>query len=121
MIEGEGGGDDLGERNIGLLVWETGSVVSLGSGTDAATLTLKGTGGSGTFDNHGIEIRGLVQSVDGAVLIEGKGGSGTDEAISGIRLLDSGLVRSTGLGDNAATLTLRAREVPLQRKTRESF
>jgi len=110
-ITGQGGdGDDW---NLGVLVaWGGGSITSTGTGTNAATITIDGTGGDGGDSAHGVYIYAgsLVSSVDGDIDITGTGGD-SDEAgenwAQGIVLTWSGnLIRSTGTGVNAANITL---------------
>ena len=71
-----------------------------GTGPNAATLTITGTGGSGSTD-HGIELADagtLVTSVSGNIRL-----TGTSPGGGGINLSSAAKVTSTGAGINAAT------------------
>jgi hypothetical protein len=74
-----------------------GEISSIGTGTNAATITLTGM----AFDD-GLDIDDAfsVNSVDGNILIEG-----TSDTDDGIDLDGNAVIRSTGTGANAATIT----------------
>jgi hypothetical protein len=110
QITGQGGTTATGNSNIGVRVAAGGQVTSTGMGAGAATITLMGTGGSGTDGNFGVEVvdsGSLVTSVNGNIQITGQGGTtaaGTGDV--GILLLNGGQVTSTGMGAGAATIAL---------------
>ena len=107
LIEGNGGGDSLGETNTGVHIGDTGSVSSTGNGADAASVTIRGTGGPGFENNTGVVIDGGVESVSGAIHIEGWGGGvGAGDVNSGILVMENGSIVSTGSGNDAASVTL---------------
>ena len=88
-------------------------VESTGTGANAATIVLDGTGGVGTSSNTGVLISanpGLtatVTSVDGSISVTGQGGgTGTGGSNFGIAVLGDALVESTGTGPNAASIVL---------------
>lgn len=102
LITGIGGGDGEGMSNYGIRlqnIYET--IASTGAGTDAAKITLHGTGGDGFFDNDGVSIVGevTISSVDGAISITGLGGSGGDGDHQGIRVSEGTAITGTGLAD----------------------
>ena len=83
-------------------------ITSTGLGADAASITLDGTGGDGTTNNHGTLIQSagtLVTSVDGDISILGQGGNGSGATNVGIYQLNGAVVSSTGVGAGAATIT----------------
>lgn len=85
------------------------SVSSTATGATAGTITLNGTGGNGTTNNHGVFLLGNttdVTSVDGAISITGQGGNGSGNSNQGVRLEDIETIQSTGTGANAATISI---------------
>jgi hypothetical protein len=79
LITGQGGGNGTAHVLPGVLL-NNASVSSTGTGVDAATITIDGTGGLTQLAGYGVDIRTntMITSVDGDVLIKGQGGmSGT--------------------------------------------
>ncbi|MDY6983629.1 MAG: hypothetical protein SV422_11120, partial [Pseudomonadota bacterium] len=109
-ITGHGGASATGDSNIGIIVLDGGRVTSTGTGADAATIAMTGTGGGGTQYAHGIEIYrndARVTSVAGNISLTGQGnGSATGSYNTGILVWDTGYVSSTGTAPHAATVTL---------------
>lgn len=84
------------------------SVSSTATGSSAGTITIIGTGGSGTSSNHGVYLLGSttdVTSKDGAVMITGTS-LGTTHSNYGVHLNAIEKVESTGTGADAATITI---------------
>ena len=103
LIVAQGGGTGTDGFNLGLYVDQGGVVESTGvTKADAATITLVGTGGTGTASNHGVLIRrpgSQVSSVAGDISIDGQGGSGSGGSHNGIYILTDASVDSSGGGD----------------------
>ncbi|WP_145362915.1 choice-of-anchor Q domain-containing protein [Stratiformator vulcanicus] len=109
-ITGTAGANGI-EDNVGVRILSGAFVASFADGADAAAISITGTGGinaSGDFndgvrigENGGVEI----SSIDGAIAIEGFGGTGVDENI-GVLIFDGALVESFGDGTDAATITI---------------
>ncbi len=96
-------------NNHGVLLFSGATVSSFGIGSDAARVSIEGTGGSGDGTNEGVVLDGVgtaLTSVDGAVSILGVGGPKFSE---GILVQLGATIASTGIGANAATLTLHGR------------
>ena len=94
------GGDDYG-----IDIDTSGTVTSSGTGTNAATITLNGSGGGsvGEFSGDGIYVtNSTVKAVDGALSITGTGGVGTGNGAYGTDIDTGGIVETTGKG----TITL---------------
>ncbi|MEM7111121.1 MAG: hypothetical protein AAF614_01725 [Chloroflexota bacterium] len=106
-IVGMGGGNGTNQRNYGVRML-LDKIESTGTGTNAATITIIGTGGMGTNANSGVSIEGPstdIISVEGNITIMGEGGPSTTNNV-GISLSNFGKIESTGMGSNAATITL---------------
>ncbi|MFN3714777.1 MAG: filamentous hemagglutinin N-terminal domain-containing protein, partial [Alcanivoracaceae bacterium] len=106
QIAGQGGGS--GNGNHGVLIQSGAVVSSTGTGVDAASITIDGTGGNGSFNNRGVSIDGVsaqVTSVDGDIQITGQG-AGTGGNNYGVVVGNGALVSSTGAGADAATITI---------------
>ncbi|MFZ5805761.1 MAG: filamentous hemagglutinin N-terminal domain-containing protein [Verrucomicrobiota bacterium] len=99
------GGSGTGSSHMGVCLGDPPQISSTGTGSDAANITIIGTGGNGINDNYGIYMPGKVQTVDGDILMIGQG-NGTGANNMGIRILAGGQVLSTGAGSNAGTITL---------------
>ncbi|MDF1811624.1 MAG: PEP_CTERM-anchored TLD domain-containing protein [Verrucomicrobiales bacterium] len=96
LIDGDSGGADDGvDINSEAVVSSTGTT------TDAATITIIGAGGNGEAD-RGVEIAddALVTSIIGTISITGTSSG------DGVGIEDRGTVSSTGIGVNAATITV---------------
>ncbi|MBI1315113.1 hypothetical protein GC176_27800, partial [bacterium] len=103
--------NNLGDR--GVLVQSMSQILSTGTGTDAATITINGTGGDGAdlpnLLSVGVYIADsgtLISSVDGDVMISGTGGAGTNNGNDGVRIFNGADITSTGTTSNAANITI---------------
>ena len=106
-LTGTGGGG-TGTNHFGIRT--TAAIFeSTGTGINAATITLNGTGGDGTDWGVGLGMLNdsVIRSVDGNVLLVGTGGHGSGNNNTGARLSNF-LIQSTGTGTNAANITLSA-------------
>lgn len=108
LINGKGSevGDDTASMQ-GVLLRNGTSVSSTASGATAGTITINGTGGSGTTLNHGVLLADSttnVTSVDGAISITGTGGAGSGNFNIGVVV--AAPIASTGTGANAATINI---------------
>lgn len=108
QITGQGG--ITGHLNYGVDIRANSSVRSRGIGSDAASITIQGTGGRGVDGMRGVsltESRSSVTSIDGDIVISGQGG---DEPSSGGHLgvfMGNGtLVESTGQTASAAKISI---------------
>jgi len=103
------GGDDAGTGDHYGVHLQTGSTVSSsGTGMNAGTITITGSGGNGTSNNFGIHHvagAGFVRSVDGDIMMIGTGGSGSGSFNRGI-LINSSAVTSTGTTADAASISI---------------
>ncbi|HUG92501.1 MAG TPA: hypothetical protein VML55_16805, partial [Planctomycetaceae bacterium] len=103
-ITGTGGDNSTGFDSVGVAVTDGASVESFAT----AAISLMGTGKSGTHDNAGVVIEGVVgleavvRSVDGNISIAGVGGAGTEIGNHGIEVVGVARIQSTGL----ASITL---------------
>jgi len=107
-ITGQGGAGSEA-ANIGVFVFSGASIQSTGTTSDAATITISGTGGSGTASNIGVSIHSTdaqVTTVQGDISITGQGGSGTGNGNLGVQLYDGGTVSSTGIGADAPDILI---------------
>lgn len=108
-LTGVGGAGSDGS-NYGIFMNGAARVSSTGTGVDAAKVTLHGTGGSGTSQNLGVFLVGAntaVTSVSGDLSLTGVGGPGSSSDNYGIFIASAATVSSTGMGANAANVTLR--------------
>jgi hypothetical protein len=109
-----GVGNGSGSGNYGVLLQSIETIASTGTDAAAATITIHGTGGSGTFQNHGVFVSGnstSVASVDGAIEITGIS-QGTDNDNNGVYIFSditlaidatgSALIDITGNGAGTA-------------------
>lgn len=109
QITGRGaanGNADVFQVGVRLAGSDAGRIESSDTSATAGTITINGTGGAGTDSNYGILIDGVVTSEMGAILLTGMGGNGTSLLNLGVSIAPSGRVSSTGLGANAATITI---------------
>jgi hypothetical protein len=93
-VIGDSGGDDDGVEIHGAAV-----ISSTGSGPDAATITVNGTGGSGTTD-YGVELADAgttLTAVDGNISLVGASPGG-----DGVYVGSGAVISSTGVGTDAA-------------------
>ena len=85
-----------------------GTIQSLGTGADAAKITLTGTAGVGTGTDAGIRMQGSaakILSEKGDISLTGTG-RGTGDGNSGVWILGGSLIESTGTGAASAKITL---------------
>jgi filamentous hemagglutinin family protein len=109
LITGIGNGTRA--HNYGIDLRDGASIRSTGTGVNAATITLDGTGGNGSDGaDYGVNIVGAnteITSVDGDINIDGTAGNGSAHSGNvGINIRLDALIRSTGTGTNAATINL---------------
>lgn len=99
-----------GNGNRGIYLSAKADIESTGTGADAATITISGTGANGgSFNNHGIrvdDVGTLITAVDGAISLTGTGGNGSSSDNYGIFVEDQSDIISTGTGVDATTITL---------------
>ena len=103
------GGNGSGSNNYGILLEDGAKIRSTGTGSNAATITFNGKGGNGMFTEIGVFLNNLnteITSVDGNILVIGDGGNGSESFNYGIALEKGAKITSTGMGSNAATITL---------------
>ena len=102
MLTGVGG--NVGIQNSGIAL-NSSAIYSTGTGTNAASITLHGTGGSGdaaSSESYGIFISGptaLVNAVDGNINLTGFSGTGGQGVSIAVRLQLSAKVQATGNGN----------------------
>lgn len=106
-ITGSGGTGPEGFSH-GVLLYEDGSILSTGTGSNAATITVTGTGGTEGSDQRGVEVnlRSRITSVDGNIVLTGQGGGTTGSFNLGVAFFTGGFVSSTGAGADAATVSI---------------
>lgn len=98
----------MGNSNLGVLLTSGAVVSSTGTGENAASISITGTGGEGVSQNMGVWILSSeIESVDGAIAITGNGGEATGDKNLGILLSSAAKITSTGTGTNAAAITLK--------------
>ncbi len=93
------GGAGTNIANAGVFIGQSSALVrSTGTGASAGSITILGTGGSGTDSNRGVVIfsSGLVSSGDGAVTISGTATDASGTGQDGINLQSSGQLNTTG-------------------------
>ncbi len=109
QITGQGGKLATGEKNWGVAILNGTQVRSKGTTSDAAKITIDGTGGSGTNNNVGVTVDwySAVTSISGDVLITGQGGSNvTGTNNGGVNIASHSTVSSLGTSSDAATITI---------------
>lgn len=92
------GGNGSSVSNDGILVGNGAVVASTGTGADVASISMTGTGGTGTNYNRGISIEqgnATVTSIEGAIAIQGTGGNSTASFNDGVSVGQNGRVTST--------------------------
>lgn len=113
-ITGNGGSDGSGDDNYGIYLQNGADIISTGTDANAATITLNGTGGAGRDTNYGIfgeDAGTAITSAYGDILLIGQGGTSGAYASNGaygMRFADSFVISSTGVGADAAKITLNA-------------
>ncbi|MFZ9738121.1 MAG: CHAT domain-containing protein, partial [Prochlorotrichaceae cyanobacterium] len=102
-IEGTGSSLTSGNANTGIRV--LGTIASTAAGANVPSISLTGTGGSGTYGNTGIVINNSVTSVDSNINITGFGNTASSEgynrgvyALGTIGSTQSGNITITGTG-----------------------
>ncbi|QDS94826.1 hypothetical protein FF011L_36080 [Roseimaritima multifibrata] len=112
LITGQGS-NGAGSNNYGVHIANIEGIESkwLSDGTipSPAKITIDGTGGDTGGGNHGVYFDGAsegITSVDGAILITGRTGTGTGPSNVGVRMRDFGAIQSTGTTAHAATITI---------------
>ncbi|MFM9960443.1 MAG: beta-propeller fold lactonase family protein, partial [Planctomycetaceae bacterium] len=107
-VTGQGSTTATADQNFGIQL-AGADIISTGTGANAATITLSGTGGSGTSGHAGFLISNAgtsVTTVDGALSINGQGGSSaTGGAQTGVLITTDVLIESTGTGSLTITGT----------------
>lgn len=96
--------------NYGVSIESIDTIKSSGTGTDAATITISGTGGAGSNSNYGVNLSGensVITSVEGDIQIVGQGGgNGVGQYNHGVYGASMGTISSTGTEATAATITI---------------
>ena len=111
-IVGRGSLDSSGVSNRGVTLRTGATVISTGTGANAATIRIQGFGGAGESFNHGVHIRDAlteITSVAGAIEIIGEGNrrDQAEQSNTGVVVAAGGSIRSTGVGPNAGTIRVR--------------
>ncbi|MFC1764547.1 hypothetical protein ACFL6U_21075, partial [Planctomycetota bacterium] len=102
-LTGQGG--DTGDYNVGIVIVDLALIESTGTGANAGTITIDGTG-RGVDSSEGVFMAFAdIASVDGAIQITGLS-TATGEDNAGIEISDWAIIGSTGTGLNAAMITL---------------
>lgn len=102
------GGDGVGNSDIGVILASGASISSTGSGANAASITVNGTGGSGGSQNFGVwVVSSEITSEDGNISLIGKGGGASGDKNMGVVLSGSAKVESTGTDQEAATISIK--------------
>ncbi|PHS05920.1 MAG: hypothetical protein COA78_14865, partial [Blastopirellula sp.] len=105
-ISGQGA-DGAGGNNSGILIYQSGGIISTGTGANAAAISLTGTAGSGTDRNRGVIINNSpVLSSDGDISIQGIGGTSTLTDSRGVNIFNGATIQSTGSGIDAGNITI---------------
>ncbi|MEO1528218.1 MAG: GEVED domain-containing protein [Planctomycetota bacterium] len=97
----EGMGGTTGNFNFGVLVSNEGSVRSIGTGANAASVTIVGVGGAAADFNRGIQLSGTnpqISTIDGDLSLVGTVGDAVGNGHQGI-IFFSGNLFSEGTGD----------------------
>jgi len=106
------GGHGSSSDNYGIYMVTDADITSTGTGGNAATITLNGTGGNGTSSNYGIRLTNsgtLVSSADGDITLTGIGAAGASgTGNDGIRLDTDPDILSTGAAEISLTGTAGA-------------
>jgi hypothetical protein len=108
QIDGTGG-RGTGDANSGVLISTGGRVESTGMLTNAATITISGTGGAAHRQSRGVAITSTnshVSSIDGNIAIISSGGTGTGSSNQGVFIFNGAAVRSLGAGSAAGLITI---------------
>lgn len=106
---GSSNGTATSDNNDGILLNGSASIHSTGITTNAAKITLRGTGGNGQRFNRGVVNAGLITSAYGDIDIVGIGSSNSSASSNGNYGFHAGAggdVISTGTGLTSAKITL---------------
>lgn len=109
QITGQGGKSATGEKNVGVAILNGAQVRSKGTTSDAAKITIAGTGGAGSNSNIGVvvDLNSAVASFNGDLQITGQGGSPvTGNNNGGVIISRNSTVSSLGDSSDAATITI---------------
>ena len=103
-ITGTGGTVD---SNYGIYL-DSSDISSSSTNVNAGTITVHGTGGTGTLDNSGILLNtsSLISSAYGDIQLTGQGTDGTGAGNVGFMVFNGSEINSTGTGADAATITI---------------
>ena len=103
------GGNGTGDYNSGILLMGGGQVVSTGTSSDAATITLTGLAVTGHRFHRGVAITDSnagVSTVAGDINISGTSGAGTGVGRHGVFVFNGAFVESTGTGGAAGNIQI---------------
>ncbi|WP_197995017.1 Ig-like domain-containing protein [Gimesia panareensis] len=112
-VWGQGGGSLAGGYNDGIFM-NRSSIISSGTGADAASIALVGNGGTGKRNSTGVTLIGSplagsdygIQSVDGNIFVKGSGG-GDAESRGNMGVIQRNFkIQSTGTGASAGAITV---------------
>jgi CHAT domain-containing protein len=105
LVQGTANQNTTGSDNRGIR--SDTVITSTGTGTEAAEITIIGSGGGGTFGNAGFFMHstGRINSIDGAIKIQGTA-SETTSTVNNYGIRSNGVISSTGIGPNAATVEI---------------
>ncbi|WP_197997606.1 Ig-like domain-containing protein [Gimesia panareensis] len=112
-VWGQGGGSLAGGYNDGIFM-NRSSIISSGTGADAASIALVGNGGTGKRNSTGVTLIGSllagsdygIQSVDGNIFVKGSGG-GDAESRGNMGIIQRNFkIQSTGTGASAGAITV---------------
>ncbi|QDU09046.1 Calx-beta domain-containing protein [Gimesia aquarii] len=87
---------------------KSSNLLSTSTNVNAGTITLNGTGGTGTASNLGIFLNtnSIISSVMGGIQLTGQGTDGTGAGNVGVMVFNGSEISSTGTGINAATISI---------------
>lgn len=103
----EGTGVGTGINNRGVYVNDGAQILSVGTGDNAANISITGTGGNGTEDNFGIYFdEGIIETEEGAVTLNGTGGNGSGNSNYGVFLTGDSMITSAGLSEETRGITI---------------
>ena len=106
-IDITGVSNGTGTYNPGIKLSYGGVVISTGTGTSAALVTLDGTSGTGSQENQGVEVYtdSKISSVDGDIHIKAES-RGKEDYCHGFALKEYSEILSLGDQNDAATITI---------------
>ena len=102
-----GKGGDTDYYNVGIYIDNNSNILSTGTGSNPANVTLNGTGGAGVSENQGIRISGtsLIQAIEGTVTLIGIS-NGLSVNNHGIFVRDGAIIQSTGTGSGTGSVIM---------------